>query len=477
MGSVTGSDDPSADARASSRIPHVVIIGAGFGGLSAAKALKRAPVRVTLVDRTNHHLFQPLLYQVAMAGLSPADIAAPVRSVLAHQKNARVVLADVTDIDVKHRRVVTSAGDLSYDTLIVAAGAQNDYFGHPEWSSVAPGLKSIEDAIEIRRRVLLAFEHAEERNLTEAHVEFSARGREADARATSERPPALDAKSALTFVVIGGGPTGVELAGAIAELSRFALARDFRTIDPRSARVVLVEGGPRVLAAFPEALSAKGLRQLQELGVEVRTGARVKNIDSRGVDLADGERIDAAVVLWGAGVRASPLGAVLAHAASSDGVAVDRAGRVPVASDCSIEGHPEVFVIGDLAAFAEDSGKLLPGLSPVALQQGRFVANIIARRAQAKSEGGGEGARARFHYLDKGTMATIGRSRAVAWAGPLKVSGFIAWLMWLFVHVWFLITFRNRVAVLFYWTWSYLTYKRGARLITDIAHPPPLPKA
>jgi NADH dehydrogenase len=383
-----------------------------------------------------------------MAGLSPADIAAPVRSVLSRQKNASVLLAEVQGIDVEGRAVTTSAGVLRYDALVVAAGAENDHFGHTDWARSAPGLKTIEDAIDIRRRVLLAFEKAEERRITGA----------------SARPDDL------TFVVIGGGPTGVELAGAIAELARFALARDFRGIDPRSARVVLVEGGARILAAFPDSLSEKGRRQLAELGVEVKTGVRVKDIDGHGVELEGGERIGAAVVLWGAGVRASPLGAALAHASSraagDETFALDRQGRVPVESDCSLPHHRDVFVLGDMAAFRTEEGTFLPGLSPVALQQGRFVARVIAQRVQGLEEGG----RPRFRYVDKGTMATIGRSRAVAWAGPLRVSGFIAWLMWLFVHIWFLITFRNRVAVLFNWAWSYVTYKRGARLITA-AHP------
>ncbi len=442
-----------AEARA-----HVVIIGAGFGGLAAAKALRRADVRVTVIDRTNHHLFQPLLYQVAMAGLSPADIAAPVRSVLRRQKNASVLLAEVRGIDVHRREVSTSAGTLRYDALIVAAGAENDHFGHADWARVAPGLKTIEDALDIRRRVLLTFEKAEERRII-GHP---------------------SSPHDLTFVVIGGGPTGVELAGAIAELARFALAKDFREIDPRATRVVLVEGGPRVLSAFPERLSDKGLRQLADLGVEVRTNARVKAIDARGVTLEGGERLDAAVVLWGAGVRASPLGAALAHAAARSGseasFSVDRQGRVPVESDCSLPNHGEVFVIGDLAAFRTEDGTVLPGLSPVALHQGRFVAGRIAARVRLRS---GEPStmaspsapRAKFHYADKGTMATIGRSRAVAWAGPIRVSGFIAWLMWLFVHIWFLITFRNRIAVLLNWAWSYVTYRRGARLITNVFAP------
>jgi NADH dehydrogenase len=418
-------------------------------------ALRRAPVRVTVVDRTNHHLFQPLLYQVAMAGLSPADIAAPIRSVLRGHVNVSVILSEAKEIDLQKRELATSCGTLAYDWLIVAAGAENDYFGHDDWAERAPGLKRIEDALEIRRRVLMAFELAEEK------------------RIIGHAPEPAD----LTFVVIGGGPTGVELAGSIAELSRFALARDFRAIDPLRTRVVLIEGGPRVLAAFPESLSQKGFEQLADLGVEVKTGQRVQKIDERGVMLASGERIDASVVLWGAGVRASPLAGALVGAAKradpNTTLELDRAGRVPVRSDCSIVGHPEVFVIGDMAAFHDASGATLPGLSPVALQQGRFVSRLIRRRAAKKPEPSEPD---RFHYVDKGTMATIGRSRAVAWSGPLKVSGFLAWMMWLVVHLWFLITFRNRVAVLFNWAWSYFTYKRGARLITEV-HAPALPPA
>ena len=455
----------NADA-GSKDTPHVVVVGGGFGGLATAQALAREPVRVTVVDRTNHHLFQPLLYQVAMAGLSPADIAVPVRSVLSRQENASVLLAEVTDVDLGACELSTSAGPLRYDALVVAAGAQNDYFGHADWAAVAPGLKDLDDAIDIRRRVLSAFEAAEAKRLASARP---------DGDASSRESVAAGATADLTFVVIGGGPTGVELAGAVAELARFALARDFRAIDPRATRVVLVEGGPRVLAAFPDTLSEAGARQLRELGVEVRTGERVQAIDAGGVTLQSGERIRAAVVLWGAGVRASPLGAVLARAVTRAGeegaVTLDRTGRVGVESDCSLPGHPDVFVVGDLAAFKTESGAFLPGLSPVALQQGRFVARLIAERFAGGRRGAeSRAARPVFHYVDKGTMATIGRSRAVAWAGPLKVTGFLAWLMWLFVHLWFLITFRNRVAVLFNWAWSYLTYKRGARLITHGHH-------
>ncbi|MBK6697032.1 MAG: NAD(P)/FAD-dependent oxidoreductase [Myxococcales bacterium] len=394
--------------------PRVVVIGAGFGGLAVVQALRGKPVDVTVVDRTNHHLFQPLLYQVAMAGLSPADIASPIRGVLSEQENVQVLLAEVQGIHLAAKKLTTTAGEVPFDTLIVAAGARNEYFGHADWAERAKGLKTLDDALDIRRRVLLAFEKTEERHITGTPEERA-------------RPPGAD----LTFVVIGGGPTGVELAGAIAELARFALARDFRAIDPKAARVVLIEGGTRVLASFPQRLSDRGAAQLGELGVELRTGWRVQHIDERGVELTREsvtERIDAAIVLWGADVSASPLGA-------------------------------DVFVIGDMALFLQD-GVPLPGLSPVALQQGRFVARTIGRRMKGLAP-------ETFRYVDKGTMATIGRSRAVAWSGPLQVSGFLAWLMWLFVHLWFLITFRNRVAVLLTWFWSYVTYKRGARLITE----------
>lgn len=429
--------------------PRVVVIGAGFGGLAVVQALRGKPVDVTVVDRTNHHLFQPLLYQVAMAGLSPADIASPIRGVLSEQENVQVLLAEVQGIHLATKKLTTTAGEVPFDTLIVAAGARNEYFGHADWAERAKGLKTLDDALDIRRRVLLAFEKTEERHITGTPEERA-------------RPPGAD----LTFVVIGGGPTGVELAGAIAELARFALARDFRAIDPKAARVVLIEGGTRVLASFPQRLSDRGAAQLGELGVELRTGWRVQHIDERGVELTREsvtERIDAAIVLWGAGVSASPLGALLASEVASEvasgDVVLDRQGRVPVLPDCSLKGHPDVFVIGDMALFLQD-GVPLPGLSPVALQQGRFVARTIGRRMKGLAP-------ETFRYVDKGTMATIGRSRAVAWSGPLQVSGFLAWLMWLFVHLWFLITFRNRVAVLLTWFWSYVTYKRGARLITE----------
>jgi NADH dehydrogenase len=411
---------------------HVVVIGGGFGGLAAVKRLKRAQVHVTLIDRSNHYLFQPLLYQVAMAGLAPAEIAVPIRSILRRQENAKVLLADVTEVDLVARLVHTrECPPISYDFLVLAYGAENSYFGHDEWARVAPGLKDLDDAVEIRRRVLLAFEAAE---------------REEDA---AER------RRHLTFVVIGGGPTGVELAGAIAELATFVLARDFRSIRPDATRVVLVEGSERILSSFDPDLSARARKSLLQMGVEVRTNTRVTHIDAAGV-ACGGERIEASTVLWAAGVRAKGLGATL-------GVPTDRQGRVIVAEDCSVPGHPDVFVIGDGARFVpEGSEEPLPGVSPVAMQQGRFVARQIARSVNSEEKV----ERERFVYFDKGIMATIGRSRAVARIGSLRLSGFIAWIAWLLAHILYLIDFRNRILVLIDWAWSYFTYERGSRLIT-----------
>jgi NADH dehydrogenase len=402
--------------------PHVVILGGGFGGLYAAKSLRGKDVRVTLVDRRNHHLFQPLLYQVATAALNPSDIASPIRRILRSQANATVLLAEATAVDVAARKVRLADGELDYDLLVVATGATHSYFGNDGYAAFAPGLKSVEDALEIRRRVLLAFEAAE---------------READ---PSKR------REWLTFAVVGGGPTGVELAGALAELSRHALSRDFRAIDPSQARIVIVEGQDRVLSGMAPVLSAKAALQLEKLGVEVRTGARVTGIDGRGLSMGE-ERLPARTVLWAAGVSASPLARTL-------GVPLDRAGRVLVEADLSIPGHPEVFVIGDLAARMQD-GKLVTGLAPVAIQQGRHVARCIAT-----------GRRAPFVYVDKGKLATIGRAAAVAELGKRRLSGWIAWWAWLLVHIFFLIGFRNRLVVLFSWAWVYWTYERGSRLIT-----------
>ena len=408
---------------------RVVVIGGGFGGIAAAKALAKAPVHVTVLDRSNHYLFQPLLYQVAIAGLGPNEIATPIRSVLRHMDNARVLLAEVTSVDLAARRVSTrECAAIDYDYLIVATGAVNSYFGHHDWEHVAPGLKDLDDAVEIRRRVLLAFEAAE------------------------REPDPVKQRRHLTFVVIGGGPTGVELAGAIAELATFVLARDFRAIRSDATRVVLVEGGPRVLAAFDPELSERATQSLHEMGVEVMPNARVTAIDEQGVAMGD-LRIDASTVLWAAGVRAAPLAECL-------GLPVDRAGRVKVEQDCSLPGHPEVFVIGDAANFTpEGEQQPLPGVSPVAMQQGRFVARMIERSIEKRE-------RSPFRYLDKGSMATIGRRRAVASVGKLKLSGFLAWLAWLTVHIFYLIDFRSKVLVLFDWAWSYFTYQRGSRLIT-----------
>jgi NADH:ubiquinone reductase (H+-translocating) len=418
-------------------VPRVVIVGAGFGGLKAARTLAKAPVRVTIIDRRNYHTFQPLLYQVATAGLSPGEIASPVRSILRSEKNVEVLMAEVTDFDLERRLVQTPDGNIPYDYLIVAAGATHSYFGRDEWEPYAPGLKTIEDALEIRRRVLLAFELAE---------------RQAAAGETT---------SALNFVVVGGGPTGVELAGTLAEISRHALAHEFRSIDPARTHIVLIEGGPRVLPAYSEDLSRSAEQQLQNLGVEVRTSTMVTNVEAGAVYLGN-TRLDATVILWAAGVAASPLGKKL-------GVSTDRAGRVPVSPDLSVPGRPEIFVIGDLASTKDEHGKLLPGVAPVAIQQGHFVGKSI--RTEVES-GRGAGARPNFHYWDKGSLATIGRAAAVAQFGKIHISGFIAWLSWLFVHIFFLIGFRNRLLVFIQWAWSYVTYERGARLITGSTYLP-----
>ena len=407
--------------------PHVVIVGAGFGGLTAARALRKAPLRVTVVDRRNHHLFQPLLYQVATAALSPADIAYPIRSILRRQRNATVLLADADAVDPASREIVLTDGRIPYDFLIVATGARHAYFGHDEWEPRAPGLKSLEDALEIRRRILLAFERAE---------------RETD----PERRRAL-----LTFVLVGGGPTGAELAGAIGEISRRVLARDFRAIDPRETRVLLVEAGPRILPSFPEELAEKASRSLRGLGVEIRTGSPVTSIGPDFVEIA-GTRLPAGTVLWAAGVAASPL-------ARSLGIPLDRAGRVLVEPDLTIPGRPEVFVIGDLAAFLHQTGKPLPGVAQVAIQQGRHAARNIERTLRGEP-------RVPFRYRDPGNLAVLGRAAAIADLGRIRLSGFPAWLFWCFVHILFLIGFRNRFIVAFEWAWAYFSDKRGARLIT-----------
>jgi NADH dehydrogenase len=407
--------------------PHVVVVGGGFGGLYAARALAGRPVRVTLLDRRNHHLFQPLLYQVATAALNPSDIATPLRSVLRGAPNVTVLLAEVESVDLAGRRLALDEGEIGYDALVLAAGAGNSYFGHDEWEPLAPSLKSLEDALEIRRRVLLAYEDAE---------------RERDG---------AEQRALLTSVVIGGGPTGVELAGALAEISRETIARDFRLIDPTKARIVLLEAGPRVLASFPDPLPARAVAALTRIGVEVRTGALVTRVTPDAVWLG-GEQIRARTVLWAAGVSAAPVTRTL-------GVPLDRAGRVVVERDLSIPGHPEAFAIGDVCAFTAEDGRPLPGVAPVAIQQGRAVADNVLRRLR------GEPTRV-FRYHDRGTMATIGRAAAVAVVGPLRLWGLPAWLAWLFVHIMFLIGFRNRFLVLFQWAWAYVSWQRGARLIT-----------
>jgi len=407
--------------------PRVVVVGAGFGGLLATQKLVQLPVQITVVDRKNHHTFQPLLYQVATAGISPGEIAAPIRWILRGHPNIEVLLEEVVDFNLKERRVITNEGDLSYDYLVIAAGASHAYFGHPEWEPLAPGLKSIEDALEIRRRVLLAFELAE--------------------RQTAAGMP----DSPINFVVVGAGPTGTELAGTLAEICRHVLSKEFRSIRPERARILLLEGGPRVLATYSPELSQKAKEQLEHLGVEVRTSHVVTRIEPGAVWVGD-QRYPAQVVLWAAGVAASPLGRKL-------GVPVDRAGRVLIEPDLSIPGHPEVFVIGDLALLLDEHGKPLPGVAPVAMQQGKWVAKTIARDLEHQP-------RRPFHYRDKGSLATIGRAAGVAQFPKFSLSGYFAWLAWLFVHVFFLIGFRNRLLVMIQWAWSYFTYERGARLIT-----------
>jgi NADH:ubiquinone reductase (H+-translocating) len=422
------------------RSPRVVIVGGGFGGLYAARGLRRAPVRVTLVDRRNHHLFQPMLYQVATAALNPSDIAAPLRSVLRKQSNTEVLLAEAAAIHPAERRVaLTDGSDLTYDYLIVATGARHSYFGHDNWEQLAPGLKSLEDAVEIRQRVLLAFELAE------------------------REPNPVRRHAYLTFVVVGGGPTGVEMAGAVAELRRYALRRDFRHIDPGEATVMLLEGGPRLLPSYPPSLSDKAKLDLRRLGVEVRTETMVTDIRP-GLVVAAGWTIPAQTVIWAAGNVASPL-------LRSLDTPLDPMGRAIVEPDCTIPNHPEVFVLGDAALFNHQEGHPLPGISPVAIQMGEYTARAI------ESDLAGEPRRA-FHYWDKGQLAVIGRGRAVADIRTLHFGGFLAWLIWTFVHIFFLIGFRNRILVMIQWAWSYVTYGRGARLITsETPCMPPIPPA
>jgi NADH dehydrogenase len=413
-------------ADAPDRLPHVVILGGGFGGLYAARALAGAPVRVTVVDKRNHHVFQPLLYQVATAALSPSDIATPIRRILRRQSNASVILAEAVKIDTKARRVDLADGSLDYSFLILATGVMHSYFGRDDWSRNAPGLKTVEDALEIRRRILLGFEAAE---------------REPDPR---------EQRRWLTFVVIGGGPTGVELAGALGEIARHVLTRDFRRIDPSSARIVLIEAGPRILPSFAPELSSWATEKLGRLGVEVMTRAPVTAIDARGIGIGE-STIEAGTVLWAAGVSAPPL-------THSLGVPLDAAGRVIVGGDLMVPGAPEVFVIGDLARFDQD-GRPLPGNAPVAIQQGRHAAANVVRAIGGLPY-------ATFRYRDRGALATIGRAAAVAERGRVRISGLLAWVLWLVVHIFWLIGFRNRFLVLAEWAWAYLRYERGARLIT-----------
>jgi NADH dehydrogenase len=388
---------------------------------------------VTVVDRTNHHLFQPLLYQVATAGLSAPEIAQPIRSILSHRPDVTVLLDEATDFDLANRKVALRKSTLEYDFLVLAMGSQTGYFGHPEWEQFAPGLKTLDDALRLRSRILLAFEKAE-----------------------NETDPA-ERDKLLTIVIVGGGPTGLELAGAFAELARTVLKRDFRRIDPAQARIILIEGAPRVLSNYPPDLSASAQRQLEALGVQVRTATPVNNIRAGEVELAGGEILRAGNIVWAAGVAAVPLTRKL-------GVDPDKAGRVKVNPDLSVPGHPEIFAIGDLALVVEKNGKPVPGICPAAMQMGRYVARVIENEL---NYGASQPPRPPFKYWDRGTMATIGRSAAVAWIGRMKISGYPAWLAWLFVHLIFLIGFRNRLAVLLQWTYSYFAYKRGARIITN----------
>lgn len=414
---------------------RVVIVGGGFGGLHAATSLRRAPVQITLIDRRNFHLFQPLLYQVATGALSPANIAAPLRGILKNQKNAEVFLAEVVDFDVDKHQVILKDGRIPYDTLILAAGVRHHYFGHDQWETAAPGLKTIEDATEIRRRVLLAFEAAE----LESNPE--------------------EIQKWLTFVVIGGGPTGVELAGALGEIAHHTLKNNFRHIDPAQARVILVEGGERILPMYPPELSAKAAEALKQLGVTIITGALVTEVQPDSVSYRAGEAVEhisGYTMLWGAGVQGSPLARKLAQAAGAE---VDGAGRLMVQSDLSVSNHPEILVIGDLANYSHQTGKPLPGVAQVAMQQGKYAARLIQARLEGKTL-------PVFRYRDYGNMATIGRAAAVADLGRLRFSGFIGWMMWLFIHLLYIVQFQNRLLILVQWAWSYITRNRAARLIT-----------
>ena len=410
-------------------MPRVVIVGGGFAGLNAAKGLGNiSGIEVTLVDRTNHHLFQPLLYQVAMAGLSPADIAMPIRSLLSQYQNVRVLQGAVESINTEAKTVKTSFAEIPFDYLILACGAQHSYFGHDEWEQFAPGLKRLEQATEIRRRVLSAYEAAE------------------------RNPDPNERKQLLTFVIVGGGPTGVELAGAIGEMSRYTLAKDFRNIDPTLARIILIDAGDRILGMFSEQSSARATRDLEHLGVQIWTRSAVTKIDENGIEIGN-ERIKAATVLWAAGVKATSIN-------STTPFECDRLGRILVEPDLSVKSHPNIFVAGDQATFTHQTGKPLPGTAPVAMQQGRFLAKLIRREVEGQS-------RQQFQFVDKGQMATIGRSRAVVEVGRFKFAGFFAWVTWLVVHIYYLTGFKNRLLVVVQWAWSYLWFRRGARLITE----------
>jgi NADH dehydrogenase len=413
---------------------HVVVLGAGFGGLTFCKKFHSPVARITLVDRTNHHLFQPLLYQVAACGLSAPDIAQPIRAILSHREDITVLLDKATGFDLAKKQVLLGKAILDYDYLVLALGGHTGYFGHHEWEPFAPGLKTLEDALRIRSRVLLAFEKAENEADTAEHDRL------------------------MTIVVVGGGPTGVELAGSFAELTRSVLSHDFRRIDPTQARILLLEGGPRILSHLPPDLSASAQRQLEALGVQVRTDTQVKSIQDRTVELANGEVIKAGNILWAAGVATTPLSKKL-------GCALDRSGRVKVNPDLSLPGHSEIFAIGDMALVVKNDGRPVPGVSPAAMQMGSHVAKIIENEICA---GGKVGERPAFKYWDKGTMATIGRSAAVAQMGKIKLSGYPAWMAWLFVHLIFLVGFRNRTAVMFQWAYSYFSYRRSARIITNL---------
>jgi len=426
---------PEKEPRNVPGVHRVVIIGGGFGGLSAARRLQHVPVDITLIDRANYHLFQPLLYQVATGALSPANIASPLRTILKRQKNVRVLLAEATGIDGRNHRVLLSDAEVDYDTLIVATGSSHQYFGHDEWEQFAPGLKTVEDAIDMRRRILLAFETAE---------------RELD----PEKVRAL-----LTFVIVGGGPTGAELAGALGEIANDTLRHDFRKIDPSQAQIILVEGTDRVLPSYPPTLSAAAQRMLERLGVTVRTSHLVTDVGPTGVRVREGDRsetIPTRTILWAAGVLASPLGRILC---TESGAPLDPSGRVIVAPDCTVPGRPEIFVIGDLANFSHQTGAPLPGMAQPAIQQGHYVADVIEKRLRGEKINP-------FHYWDKGNLATLGRGAAVADLNGLELSGFPAWLLWIFVHLLYIVEFQNRLLVFIQWGWFYFTYNRSARLIT-----------